>query len=82
MKICLYEHEYMNMFLCEILNALFPKADKEEQIRKVKSRHSEELTLLLGYFPNKKQLEDWLHGKNREINETRDRHAKLKYVLV
>uniref|UniRef100_A0A8B9SN30 DNA repair protein RAD50 n=1 Tax=Anas platyrhynchos TaxID=8839 RepID=A0A8B9SN30_ANAPL len=58
------------------------KADKEEQIRKVKSRHSEELTLLLGYFPNKKQLEDWLHGKNREINETRDRHAKLNKQLA
>ena len=42
------------------------KADKEEQIRKVKLRHSEELTLLLGYFPNKKQLEDWLHGKSTE----------------
>lgn len=58
------------------------KGDKEEQIRKVKSRHSEELTLLLGYFPNKKQLEDWLHGKNREINETRDRHAKLNKQLA
>ncbi|NXI68828.1 RAD50 protein, partial [Anseranas semipalmata] len=58
------------------------KADKEEQIRKVKSRHCEELTLLLGYFPNKKQLEDWLHGKNREINETRDRHAKLNKQLA
>ncbi|NXC39015.1 RAD50 protein, partial [Penelope pileata] len=58
------------------------KADKEEQIRKVKSRHSEELTLLLGYFPNKKQLEDWLHGKNREINETRNRHALLNKQLA
>ncbi|NXL88064.1 RAD50 protein, partial [Alectura lathami] len=58
------------------------KADKEEQIRKVKARHSEELTLLLGYFPNKKQLEDWLHGKNREINDTRNRHALLNKQLA
>ncbi|KAI2538803.1 RAD50 double strand break repair protein [Homo sapiens] len=58
------------------------KADKDEQIRKIKSRHSDELTSLLGYFPNKKQLEDWLHSKSKEINQTRDRLAKLKIVLV
>nr|XP_009677338.1 PREDICTED: DNA repair protein RAD50 [Struthio camelus australis] len=58
------------------------KADKEEQIRKVKSRHSDELTLLLGYFPNKKQLEDWLHGKNKDINQTRDRLARLNKQLA
>uniref|UniRef100_A0A8D2Q524 Rad50/SbcC-type AAA domain-containing protein n=1 Tax=Varanus komodoensis TaxID=61221 RepID=A0A8D2Q524_VARKO len=54
------------------------KADKEEQIRKIKSRHNEELITLMGYFPNKKQLEDWLHSKVKEINETRDKIAKLK----
>ncbi|KGL72549.1 DNA repair protein RAD50 [Tinamus guttatus] len=58
------------------------KAEKEEQIRKVKLRHSEELTLLLGYFPNKKQLEDWLHDKNKEINQTRDKIAKLNKELA
>ncbi|NWJ09229.1 RAD50 protein, partial [Crypturellus undulatus] len=58
------------------------KAEKEEQIRKVKSRHCDELTLLLGYFPNKKQLEDWLHDKNKEINQTRDRIAKLNKELA
>ncbi|XP_071614676.1 DNA repair protein RAD50 [Heliangelus exortis] len=58
------------------------KADKEEQIRKVKSRHSEELTSLLGYFPNKSQLEDWLHGKNRKINQTRDNLADLNKRLA
>ncbi|NXQ96482.1 RAD50 protein, partial [Sagittarius serpentarius] len=58
------------------------KADKEEQIRKVKSRHSDELTSLLGYFPNKKQLEDWLHGKNRKINQTRDNLADLNKRLA
>lgn len=58
------------------------KADKDEQIRKIKSRHSDELTSLLGYFPNKKQLEDWLHSKSREINQTRDRLATLNKELA
>ncbi|NWI58204.1 RAD50 protein, partial [Calyptomena viridis] len=58
------------------------KTEKEEQIRKVKSRHSEELTSLLGYFPNKKQLEDWLHGKNKKINQTRDTLANLNKRLA
>ncbi|NWW32036.1 RAD50 protein, partial [Panurus biarmicus] len=58
------------------------KAEKEDQIRKVKSRHSEELTSLLGYFPNKKQLEDWLHGKKKKINQTRDTLANLNKQLA
>uniref|UniRef100_A0A8C0UY60 RAD50 double strand break repair protein n=1 Tax=Cyanistes caeruleus TaxID=156563 RepID=A0A8C0UY60_CYACU len=58
------------------------KAEKEDQIRKVKSRHSDELTSLLGYFPNKKQLEDWLHGKNKKINQTRDALANLNKRLA
>uniref|UniRef100_A0ABI7ZEV1 Zinc-hook domain-containing protein n=1 Tax=Felis catus TaxID=9685 RepID=A0ABI7ZEV1_FELCA len=58
------------------------KSDKDEQIRKIKSRHSDELTSLLGYFPNKKQLEDWLHSKSKEINQTRDRLAKLNKELA
>ncbi|XP_061473042.1 DNA repair protein RAD50 [Rhineura floridana] len=58
------------------------KADKEEQIRKIKSRHNEELISLMGYFPNKRQLEDWLHSKIKEINETRDKLANLNKELV
>ncbi|NWZ35007.1 RAD50 protein, partial [Brachypodius atriceps] len=58
------------------------KAEKEDQIRRVKSRHSEELTSLLGYFPNKKQLEDWLHGKSKKINQTRDTLANLNKQLA
>ncbi|NXO68364.1 RAD50 protein, partial [Phainopepla nitens] len=58
------------------------KAEKEDQIRRVKSRHAEELTSLLGYFPNKKQLEDWLHGKNKKINQTRDTLANLNKQLA
>ncbi|TFK10973.1 putative E3 ubiquitin-protein ligase UNKL [Platysternon megacephalum] len=58
------------------------KVDKEEQIRKIKSRHTDELTSLLGYFPNKKQLEDWLHAKTREINQTRDKLSQLNKELA
>ncbi|XP_062909196.1 DNA repair protein RAD50 [Mobula hypostoma] len=58
------------------------KADKEEQIRKIKSRHNEELTELLGFFPNKKQLDDWLHAKAGEINLCRDKLFKLNKNLA
>ncbi|XP_078407239.1 DNA repair protein RAD50 [Cetorhinus maximus] len=58
------------------------KADKEEQIRKIKSRHNEELVALLGHFPNKKQLEDWLHTKVAEINQSRDKVFKMNKELA
>uniref|UniRef100_A0A670Y8A9 RAD50 double strand break repair protein n=1 Tax=Pseudonaja textilis TaxID=8673 RepID=A0A670Y8A9_PSETE len=58
------------------------KADKEDQIRKIKFRHSEELICLLGFFPSKNQLEDWLHSRVKEINQTRDKLAKLNKELV
>uniref|UniRef100_A0A8C4E4L8 RAD50 homolog, double strand break repair protein n=1 Tax=Dicentrarchus labrax TaxID=13489 RepID=A0A8C4E4L8_DICLA len=56
------------------------KTEKEEQVRKIKSRHSEDLVSLLGHFPNKKELEDWIYAKSKEINGTRDRLSKLKLV--
>uniref|UniRef100_A0A8C5K2Y6 Zinc-hook domain-containing protein n=1 Tax=Jaculus jaculus TaxID=51337 RepID=A0A8C5K2Y6_JACJA len=68
--------------ILELDRELSKVADKDEQIRKIKSRHNDELTSLLGYFPNKKQLEDWLHSKSREINQTRDRLAKLNKELA
>ncbi|CAH2276998.1 DNA repair RAD50 [Pelobates cultripes] len=58
------------------------KADKDEQIRKIKSRHGDELTALLGYFPNKKQLEDWIYAKLKEVNQTRDKLGTLNKDLV
>ncbi|XP_063148403.1 DNA repair protein RAD50 [Candoia aspera] len=58
------------------------KADKEDQIRKIKFRHSEELISLLGFFPSKNQLEDWLYSRLKEINQTRDKLAKLNKQLV
>ncbi|XP_043925133.1 DNA repair protein RAD50 [Protopterus annectens] len=58
------------------------KADKEEQIRKIKSRHNDELVSLLGHFPNKKQLEDWLHAKVKEINLAREKLAKVNKELA
>ncbi|OCT87781.1 DNA repair protein RAD50 [Xenopus laevis] len=58
------------------------KADKDEQIRKMKSRHNDELISLYEYFPNKKQLEDWLYSKREDINQTRDKLARLTKELV
>lgn len=58
----------------------FLQTEKEEQVRKIKSRHSEDLVSLLGHFPNKRELEDWIYAKSKEINSTRDRLAKLKLV--
>jgi len=56
--------------------------DKEEQVRKIKSRHNEELVSLLGHFPSKRELEDWIHSKTREINSTRERLSKMKSVTL
>ncbi|XP_037125636.1 DNA repair protein RAD50 [Syngnathus acus] len=58
------------------------KKAKEEQVRKIKSRHSDELVALLGHFPNKRELEDWLYAKSKEINRTRDKLAKLNKDLA
>ncbi|CAJ0954086.1 unnamed protein product [Ranitomeya imitator] len=58
------------------------KAEKDENIRKIKSRHSDELTSLLGYFPSKKQLEDWLYGKHKDINQTRDKLGRLTTKIL
>ena len=37
---------------------------------------------LLGHFPKKRELEDWIHSKSKEINSTREKLAKLKSVLL
>uniref|UniRef100_A0A673A5P9 Zinc-hook domain-containing protein n=1 Tax=Sphaeramia orbicularis TaxID=375764 RepID=A0A673A5P9_9TELE len=58
------------------------KTEKEEQVRKIKSRHSEDLVSLLGHFPNKRELEDWIYAKSKEINSTRDKLAKLNKDLA
>uniref|UniRef100_A0A3Q2UW10 RAD50 homolog, double strand break repair protein n=1 Tax=Haplochromis burtoni TaxID=8153 RepID=A0A3Q2UW10_HAPBU len=58
------------------------KGEKEEQVRKFKSRHSEDLVSLLGHFPNKRELEDWIYSKSKEINSTRNRLAKLNKDLA
>uniref|UniRef100_A0A6I8Q165 RAD50 homolog, double strand break repair protein n=1 Tax=Xenopus tropicalis TaxID=8364 RepID=A0A6I8Q165_XENTR len=58
------------------------KADKDEQIRKIKSRHNDELSSLIGYFPNKKQLEDWLYSKRKDVNQTREKLARFTKELV
>ncbi|XP_051902565.1 DNA repair protein RAD50 [Hippocampus zosterae] len=58
------------------------KKEKEEQVRKIKSRHGDDLVSLLGHFPNKRELEDWLYSKSKEINGTRDKLAKLNKDLA
>lgn len=58
------------------------KMDKEDQVRRIKSRHSEDLHSLLGHFPNKRELEDWIYAKSKEVNGTRDRLAKIKSVFL
>ncbi|XP_078509222.1 DNA repair protein RAD50 [Lissotriton helveticus] len=58
------------------------KTDKDEQIRKIKSRHGDELTSLIGYFPTKKQLEDWIHAKVRDIRQTHDALNKFNKELA
>uniref|UniRef100_A0AAY4AWU1 Zinc-hook domain-containing protein n=1 Tax=Denticeps clupeoides TaxID=299321 RepID=A0AAY4AWU1_9TELE len=58
------------------------KVDKEEQVRKIKARHTDDLVSLLGHFPNKRQLEDWIYSKSREINATRDKLGKLNKDLA
>ncbi|CAL9685350.1 unnamed protein product [Knipowitschia caucasica] len=58
------------------------KTEKEGQVRKIKSRHGEDLVSLLGHFPNKRELEDWIYTKSKEINTTRDRLAKLNKDLA
>ncbi|XP_043996862.1 DNA repair protein RAD50 [Gambusia affinis] len=58
------------------------KTEKEEQVRKTKARHGEDLMSLLGHFPNKRELEDWIYSKSKEINSTRDKLAKLNKDLA
>ncbi|RXN26699.1 DNA repair RAD50 [Labeo rohita] len=58
------------------------KIEKDEQVRKIKSRHNEELVSLLGHFPSKKELEDWIYSKSKEINSTRERLSKMKQSLA
>ncbi len=56
--------------------------EKEEQVRKIKSRHNEELVSLMGHFPSKKELEDWIYSKSKEINSTRERLNKMKSATL
>ncbi|XP_053702919.1 DNA repair protein RAD50 [Synchiropus splendidus] len=58
------------------------KMEKEEQVRKIKSRHNEDLVTLMGHFPSKRELEDWLYSRSQEINTTRDRLAKFNKDLA
>ncbi|XP_030649272.1 DNA repair protein RAD50 [Chanos chanos] len=58
------------------------KTDKEEQVRKIKARHNEDLVSLLGHFPNKRQLEDWIYTKSKDIQACREKIGKLNKDLA
>ncbi|KAL4659760.1 DNA repair protein RAD50 [Arapaima gigas] len=58
------------------------KTKKDEQVRKIKSRHNEDLVSLLGYFPNKRQLEDWIYAKNKEAQATTEKLFRLNKDLA
>ncbi|XP_077449120.1 DNA repair protein RAD50 [Stigmatopora argus] len=58
------------------------KKEKEEQVRKIKSRHNDDLVSLLGHFPNKRELEDWLYAKSKEINGIRTKLTKINKDLA
>ncbi|KAF7697443.1 DNA repair protein RAD50 [Silurus meridionalis] len=58
------------------------KTDKEDQVRRIKSRHNEDLVSLLGHFPNKRELEGWIHSKSKEINSIREKLSKLNKELA
>ncbi|TTX06314.1 DNA repair protein RAD50 [Bagarius yarrelli] len=58
------------------------KTDKEDQVRKIKSRHNEELVSLMGHFPTKRELEDWIYSKAKEVNSIREKLSKLNKELA
>ncbi|XP_059398425.1 DNA repair protein RAD50-like [Carassius carassius] len=58
------------------------KMEKEEQVKKIESTHSEELVSLLGHFPSKKELQDWIYSKTKEISSTRELLSKTNKELA
>ncbi|KAK2873085.1 hypothetical protein Q8A67_022982 [Cirrhinus molitorella] len=58
------------------------KMEKEEQVAKIKLRHNEKLLSLLGHFPSKKELEDWIDSKSKEIDSTRERLIEINKELA
>ena len=49
------------------------QAEKEELVRKVKARDREARGTLMGQFPNKKELEDWIHATGRQNHPPSDK---------
>uniref|UniRef100_A0AAX7T9L1 Zinc-hook domain-containing protein n=1 Tax=Astatotilapia calliptera TaxID=8154 RepID=A0AAX7T9L1_ASTCA len=72
------EMETLNMHTAALTQMdILKKGKMEEQILQIRSRHCEDLVSLLGHFPNKKELEDWVSSKSKEISSTRDRLTKM-----
>ncbi|XP_019635818.1 PREDICTED: DNA repair protein RAD50-like [Branchiostoma belcheri] len=53
------------------------KVAKEDSIRKLKQRHQSELTDLMGHFPSKTELVEWLSQKQQEISQNQRRTQKV-----
>ncbi|CAH1258811.1 RAD50 [Branchiostoma lanceolatum] len=53
------------------------KVGKEDSIRKLKQRHQSELTDLMGHFPSKTELVEWLSKKQQEIAQSQSRTQKV-----
>ncbi|CAH1258846.1 RAD50 [Branchiostoma lanceolatum] len=53
------------------------KVGKEDSIRKLKQRHQSELTDLMGHFPSKTELVEWLSKKQQEIAQSQRRTQKV-----
>uniref|UniRef100_A0A669E4U3 RAD50 double strand break repair protein n=1 Tax=Oreochromis niloticus TaxID=8128 RepID=A0A669E4U3_ORENI len=75
--------ETLNMHTAALTQMdILKKGKMEEQILQIRSRHCEDLVSLMGHFPNKKELEDWISSKSKEISSTGDRLTKLKMDLA
>uniref|UniRef100_A0A8C4R6T7 RAD50 homolog, double strand break repair protein n=1 Tax=Eptatretus burgeri TaxID=7764 RepID=A0A8C4R6T7_EPTBU len=58
------------------------KSEKEEQIRRVRARHQEVLFSIVGHFPTRRELEDWLQTRKIEITELQVKIQDLNKKLA
>ncbi|RXN26700.1 DNA repair RAD50 [Labeo rohita] len=56
--------------------------EKKEQVSKIKLRHNKKLVSLLGHFPSKKYLEDWIYSKSKYIDSTREQLSEMNKELA
>uniref|UniRef100_UPI00358F3D7A DNA repair protein RAD50 isoform X1 n=2 Tax=Myxine glutinosa TaxID=7769 RepID=UPI00358F3D7A len=58
------------------------KNEKEEQIRRVRARHQEVLFTIIGHFPTRRELEDWLQTRRIEISDLQIKIQDLNKKLA